>query len=254
MVRNKMNAIALLLLQLSAGTACNRFSSGISSSSIDRLFKELAITPKAVWLVDADRNRNDTTEFLADSAPGHNRLELIGNLNIKKGTHLRRALSGWSDKNYLRKQDFSLSGSSVSIGCWIYLKGPQPPMATIMDNKHSGTSGLLFSVVKGNRVQLHIGNGDFSKAIVSKTPLTYNAWHFITAVNDGINLYIFIDGRFTDISLSTNVNVSVEKGLTIGQWCGVFGRGLRADTLLQEVFVVEQPLTLSQIEYLYHGR
>ncbi|MBI5788915.1 MAG: hypothetical protein HZA78_08695 [Candidatus Schekmanbacteria bacterium] len=220
---------------------------------IENLFEEIGVQPKGLWLSAVGRN-NDVTELLVDRARfKKKKTAMIGNLHVSFNGYGKKALCGWSDQNYLRDENFSMGSGSVSVGCKIFLKSPQPDMSTIIDYKHSGNSGLFLNIINGAKVKLHVGNGEYSRTVESKDQLTLNTWHMLVGVNDGTNLYLFIDGKLTDMAMDANVLVSKEKGITIGQWCGGSGRALREDSLLMDVFIMDQALTAAQIYFLYSG-
>ena len=219
--------------------------------AIEHLFKEAGIKPKGVWLSAVGKNKE--IEDLLRERISNRKIKMIGKLQVLVNSYGKKALSGWSDGSYLKDEKFSMNAGPVTVGCSIYLKGPQPPMATIIDHKHDGTSGLFLSIVRGNKVKMHVGNGQYSKTVESREGLKYNQWYMITAVNDGTNLYLFINGRLSEVALDTRVMLNKRQGLTIGQWFGGSGRSLRQDTLLKDVFIVDQALTAGQIYFLFHG-
>lgn len=105
-----------------------------------------------------------------------------------------------SSSQYLSITDANQTGLDLSttpftLSAWIKLESLGSFQGIISKRQTIGTGGgyTLF-VNSSNKLALEIGNGGGADVVISNTTLTTGVWYFVTALRDGTNMEVWING------------------------------------------------------------
>jgi len=152
---------------------------------------------------------------------------------------------GICDSFEIKKTDFQVSGvSSLSLGGWVKINSVS---WNSLIKKPGGLYDTYSLTIRGdnNKARLQTGRNSgepVASELDSNTILSQGVWYFITAVYNGTNTLIYINGNLDNVG-------TIPSGINDTQYSLVIGSSLNGT--LDEPFITAEALTAGQIKRMY---
>lgn len=169
-----------------------------------------------------------------------------------------KAAIAFGTTDYLTASDSStldITTDKFSINLWINGVSAGSGQNFVGKQNAASTQGYTIRVFATLKVRFTVVVGGVGKSVSSTTDFSSNAWHMLTGTYDGSNVRMYEDGvedPASPLAASGNMTSSAGSILIVGR--SVAANSYFASGSLDDVLILNYPLTAAQIKSLYGSR
>ncbi len=161
---------------------------------------------------------DESSGAVASDTSGNQQPGAVGGATWTAGKEGNALSFDGNDTVYVGPDASLLGNTDFTLGAWVKVN-PGSPLGTVIQQRDPGATGYqgeyMLNVNANGTVNFFVYNGGYQFDITTAATVNDGQWHYLTAIREGTNGYIYIDG-VQAASGSGAVKALLQRSVSIG--------------------------------------